>query len=51
VGGADVLAQHLRTLALAGGFVADVVFNEMRLTHAYAALRAHDVRCGGCAKK
>ena len=37
-GGADVLAQHLTTLALAGGFVADAAFAEVRLTHAYAAL-------------
>jgi ATP-dependent helicase Lhr and Lhr-like helicase len=37
-GGADVLAQHLTTLALAGGFVADAAFTEVRLTHAYATL-------------
>jgi ATP-dependent helicase Lhr and Lhr-like helicase len=37
-GGPDVLAQHLTTLALAGGFVADAAFTEIRLTHAYAAL-------------
>jgi ATP-dependent Lhr-like helicase len=35
-GGADVLAQHLTTLALAGGFVA--AFTEVRRTHAYAGL-------------
>jgi hypothetical protein len=33
-----VLAQHLTTLALAGGFVADAAFTEVRMTHAYAAL-------------
>ncbi len=37
-GGADVLAQHLMTLALAGGFVSDAAFNEVRLTHAYSKL-------------
>jgi ATP-dependent helicase Lhr and Lhr-like helicase len=37
-GGADVLAQHLTTLALAGGFVADAAFTKVRLTHAFAAL-------------
>lgn len=38
LGGADVLAQHLTTLALAGGFVADAAFTEIRRTHAYAEL-------------
>jgi ATP-dependent helicase Lhr and Lhr-like helicase len=37
-GGADVLAQHLTSLALAGGFVADAAFSEVRSTFAYAAL-------------
>lgn len=38
VGGADVLAQHLTTLALGGGFSADEAFAEVRTAHAYAQL-------------
>lgn len=34
----DVLAQHCVTLALGGGFDADALFNEVRGTHAFAAL-------------
>ena len=34
----DVLAQHLVTLALGGGFVADEVLAEVRGTHAFAQL-------------
>ncbi len=34
----DVLAQHCVTLALGGGFDADAVYDEVRGTHAYAAL-------------
>jgi len=37
-GGADVLAQHLTTLAMGGGFTADAAFDEVRSTHAYASL-------------
>ncbi len=37
-GGADVLAQHLTTLALGAGFVADEAYAEVRTTHAYASL-------------
>lgn len=37
-GGADVLAQHLTTLAMGGGFDADSAFAEVRSTHAYAEL-------------
>lgn len=37
-GGADVLAQHLTTMALAGGFKADEAFHEVGLTHAYAGM-------------
>jgi ATP-dependent Lhr-like helicase len=36
----DVLAQHCVTLALGGGFDADTLFEEVRGTHAYAALDA-----------
>jgi ATP-dependent Lhr-like helicase len=34
----DVLAQHLVTVALGGGFVADELLAEVRSTHAYAEL-------------
>ena len=34
----DVLAQHCVTLALGGGFDADALFDEVRGTHAFAAL-------------
>jgi ATP-dependent Lhr-like helicase len=34
----DVLVQHLVTVALGGGFVADELFDELRTTHAYRAL-------------
>jgi ATP-dependent helicase Lhr and Lhr-like helicase len=34
----DVLAQHLVTLALGGGFTADALFDEVRSTHAFADL-------------
>lgn len=34
----DVLAQHCITLALGGGFDADALFEEVRGTHAFAAL-------------
>jgi ATP-dependent Lhr-like helicase len=37
-GGADVLAQHLTTLALGAGFEADAAFAEVRSTQAYAQL-------------
>ena len=37
-GGADVLAQHLTTLALGGGFDAATAYEEVRSTHAYADL-------------
>ncbi len=37
-GGPDVLAQHLTTLALGGGFTADEAFAEVRTTLAYAEL-------------
>lgn len=37
-GGPDVLAQHLTTLALGGGFAADDAYAEVRGTHAYADL-------------
>ena len=36
----DVLAQHCVTLALGGGFDADALFDEVRGTHAFAALDA-----------
>ena len=35
---ADVLAQHLVTVALGGGFVADELLAEVRTTRAYAEL-------------
>ena len=38
VGGADVLSQHLTTLALGGGFTADEAYAEVCTTHAYEAL-------------
>ncbi len=38
VGSLDVLAQHAVTLALGGGFDADTLYQEVRGTHAYAAL-------------
>lgn len=38
VGSLDVLAQHAVTLALGGGFDADALYQEVRGTHAYAAL-------------
>ena len=38
----DVLAQHLVTLALGGGFNAAAVFSEVRSTHAFAALQYAD---------
>ncbi len=34
----DVLAQHLVTIAIGGGFVADELLDEVRSTRAYAAL-------------
>lgn len=34
----DVLAQHVVTLALGGGFEADALFEEVRTTHAFADL-------------
>ena len=34
----DVLAQHLATIAVAGGFRGDDMFDEVRDTHSYAAL-------------
>jgi ATP-dependent helicase Lhr and Lhr-like helicase len=34
----DVLVQHLVTVALGGGFVADAMFDEVRSTHAYREL-------------
>jgi ATP-dependent Lhr-like helicase len=34
----DVLVQHLVTVALGGGFVADTMFDEVRSTHAYREL-------------
>jgi ATP-dependent helicase Lhr and Lhr-like helicase len=34
----DVLVQHLVTVALGGGFVADELFDEVRATHAYRHL-------------
>ena len=34
----DVLVQHLVTIALGGGFVADDLFHEVRTTHAYRHL-------------
>ncbi len=34
----DVLAQHCVTLALGGGFDADALYDEVRTTHAFAAL-------------
>jgi len=34
----DVLAQHCVTLALGGGFDADALYEEVRATHAFAAL-------------
>lgn len=34
----DVLVQHLVTVALGGGFVADVLFDEVRTTYAYRKL-------------
>ena len=37
----DVLAQHCVTLALGGGFDADALFDEVRRTHAFAALDRH----------
>ncbi len=37
-GSLDVLAQHAVTLALGGGFEADALYEEVRGTHAYAAL-------------
>lgn len=37
-GGADVLAQHLTTLAMGGGFTPEAAFDEVRSTHAYATL-------------
>ncbi|MEO6689224.1 MAG: DNA ligase-associated DEXH box helicase, partial [Dokdonella sp.] len=37
-GGADVLAQHLTTLALGGGFEASAAYDEVCSTHAYAHL-------------
>src|SRR5690606_8417989 len=36
----DVLAQHAVTLALGGGFEAAALYEEVRETHAYAALDA-----------
>ncbi|WP_058834055.1 ligase-associated DNA damage response DEXH box helicase [Luteimonas abyssi] len=36
----DVLAQHCVTLALGGGFDADALYEEVRGTHAFAALDA-----------
>jgi ATP-dependent Lhr-like helicase len=36
----DVLAQHCVTLALGGGFDGDALFEEVRRTHAFAALDA-----------
>ena len=36
----DVLAQHLVTLAVGGGFAADQAFDEVRGTHAFAGLTA-----------
>jgi ATP-dependent Lhr-like helicase len=38
----DVLAQHLVTVALGGGFVADELLAEVRSTHAYQALTTVD---------
>ena len=38
----DVLAQHLVTLALGGGFDADPAFAEVRTTHAFAELARAD---------
>jgi ATP-dependent Lhr-like helicase len=38
VGCVDVLSQHCITLAVAGGFFADELLEEIRGTHAYAAL-------------
>lgn len=35
----DVLVQHLVTVALGGGFAADAMYDEVRSTHAYRALR------------
>ncbi|SEK11210.1 ligase-associated DNA damage response DEXH box helicase [Achromobacter sp. NFACC18-2] len=40
VGSLDVLAQHAVTLALGGGFEGDALYQEVRGTHAYAALDA-----------
>ena len=37
-GGLDVLAQHLMTRALGGGFFAEEALNEVRQTRAYASL-------------
>ena len=34
----DVLAQHLVTIALGGGFVPDAMFDEVRRTHAFSGL-------------
>ena len=35
----DVLVQHLVTIALGGGFAPDVMFDEVRRTHAFAGLQ------------
>ncbi len=40
----DVLAQHCVTLALGGGFTADALFDEVRGTHAFAALERSEWR-------
>ncbi len=38
----DVLAQHLVTIAIGGGFVANELLNEVRSTVAYRTLRDHE---------
>jgi ATP-dependent Lhr-like helicase len=52
----DVLVQHLVTIALGGGFVADDLFHEVRTTHAYRHLTPAQwqwaldfISQGGCA--
>ena len=54
----DVLAQHLVTIALGGGFAPDAMFDEVRGTHAFAGLRREQwqwvldfITCGGPALK
>lgn len=38
----DVLVQHVVTIALGSGFLADELYDEVRTTHAYQSLTEHD---------